>query len=108
MKKNSKSKKEKIVYLPMAVDLIHHGHINIINEGKKLGKVVVGLLTDKAIANYKRVPLSSYEQRKKVIENIVGVHAVMPQETDDYIPTIKKLKPDFFVHGDDWKAGVQK
>src|SRR3989344_5314600 len=108
MKKNSKSKKEKIVYLPMAVDLIHHGHINIINEGKKLGKVVVGLLTDEAIANYKRVPLSSYEQRKKVIENIVGVHAVMPQETDDYIPTIEKLKPDFFVHGDDWKAGVQK
>ncbi|MDP3696582.1 MAG: phosphoenolpyruvate mutase [Candidatus Taylorbacteria bacterium] len=98
---------EKIVYLPMAVDLIHHGHINIIKEGKKLGKVVVGLLTDQAIANYKRVPLSTYEQRKKVIENIVGVQEVIPQETDDYIPTIEKLKPDFFVHGDDWKTGVQ-
>jgi len=108
MKKTLKSKKEKIVYLPMAVDLIHHGHINIIHEGKKLGKVVVGLLTDEAIANYKRVPLSSYEQRKKVVENIVGVYAVMPQETDDYIPTIEKLRPDFFVHGDDWKTGVQK
>lgn len=98
---------EKIVYLPMAVDLIHHGHINIIEEGKKLGKVIVGLLTDRAIANYKRVPLSTYEQRKRVIENIVGVYAVIPQETDDYIPTIEKLKPDYFVHGDDWKTGAQ-
>ena len=98
---------EKVVYLPMAVDLIHHGHIKIIEEGKKLGKVVVGLLTDKAIVNYKRVPLSTFEQRKKVIENIVGVQAVIPQETDDYIPTIEKLKPDYFVHGDDWKTGVQ-
>lgn len=98
---------QKIVYLPMAVDLIHHGHINIIEEGKKLGKVVVGLLTDQAIARYKRIPLSTFEQRKKIIENIVGVHTVIPQESDDYISTIEKLKPDYFVHGDDWKTGVQ-
>lgn len=104
---NKKTKNEKIVYLPMAVDLIHHGHINIINEGRKLGKVVVGLLTDDAIASYKRVPLTSYEQRKRVVENIVGVHAVIPQKVDDYIPILKKLKPDYFVHGDDWKNGVQ-
>ena len=104
----NKNENDKIVYLPMAVDLIHHGHINIIEEGKKLGKVVVGLLTDRAIANYKRVPLSTYEQRKRVIENIVGVHAVVAQETDDYIPILEKLRPDYFVHGDDWRTGIQQ
>lgn len=102
-----KENDNKVVYLPMAVDLIHHGHINILNEGRKLGKVIVGLLTDEAIANYKRVPLSTYEQRKQVIENIIGVHSVIPQETDDYVPIIEKLKPDYFVHGSDWKTGVQ-
>lgn len=106
--KAKNAQKEKIVYLPMAVDVIHHGHINIIEEGKKLGKVIVGLLTDRAIANYKRIPLSTYEQRKRVIENIVGVHAVIPQEDDDYISVIQKLKPNYFVHGDDWKTGMQK
>ncbi len=103
-----KKNKEKIVYLPMAVDVIHHGHITIIHEGMELGKVIVGLLVDEAIAKYKRVPFTTYEQRKKVIENIVGVHAVIPQFEDDYVSTIKKLKPDYFLHGDDWKTGVQK
>ncbi len=107
MKKKIKTKKEKIVYLPMAVDLIHHGHINVINVGRKLGKVIVGLLTDKAIAKYKRVPLSTYEERKRIIENIVGVDHVVAQTTDEYVPILKKLKPDYFVHGDDWKTGVQ-
>lgn len=107
VKKSKINKKDKMVYLPMAVDLIHYGHIYIINEGAKLGKVTVGLLTDEAIARYKRVPLSSYEQRKSIVENIKGVHAVIKQESDDYVPIIKRLKPDFFVHGDDWKIGVQ-
>ncbi len=100
--------KEKTVYLPMAVDLIHIGHITIINEGAQLGKVIVGLLTDEAIARYKRVPLATYEQRKKVIESIVGVHAVVRQEDDDYVTIVKKLKPDYFIHGDEWKTDVQR
>src|SRR3989344_963178 len=99
---------EKIVYVPMAVDHIHGGHINIINEAKKLGKVVVGLLTDKAIANYKRVPLLPYEQRRIIIENVKGVDEVIKQEEDDYVPILRKIKPDYFVHGDDWKTGSQK
>jgi len=98
----------KKVYVGMCADLIHHGHINIINEARKLGEVTVGLLTDKAIAGYKRVPLLSYEQRKKIVENIVGVKEVIPQETLDYVPNLKKLKPDYVVHGTDWKHGVQK
>jgi len=99
---------DKIVYVPMSVDLVHIGHINIINEAKKFGKVIVGLLTDKAIANYKRVPFLSYDQRKIIIEHVKGVDEVIPQEEDDYVPIIKKLKPDYFVHGDDWKTGSQK
>lgn len=107
MSKPLARRSKKTVYLPMAVDIIHHGHINIINIGRELGTVTVGLLTDQAIARYKRVPLSTFEERKRVIENIVGVERVIAQETDDYLPIIKKLKPDFFVHGDDWKSGVQ-
>lgn len=101
-------KKEKTVYIGMSADLVHPGHLNIINEGAKLGLVVVGLLTDEAIASYKRLPYMSYEQRKVVIENIKGVERVVPQTTLDYRPNLKKIKPDFVVHGDDWKHGVQQ
>jgi len=106
--KQNNGSTEKVVYVPMAVDHIHEGHINIINEAKKLGKVVVGLLTDKAIANYKRVPLLPYEQRRIIIENVKGVDEVIKQEEDDYVPILRKIKPDYFVHGDDWKTGSQK
>jgi phosphoenolpyruvate phosphomutase len=104
----SSTKNEKIVYVAMAVDFLHMGHIKIINEAKKYGKVIVGLLTDEAIASYKRVPMTSYEQRKKIMENIVGVSKIIPQHTLDYTENLKKIKPDFVVHGDDWKRGVQK
>ena len=97
----------KKVYVGMSADLIHPGHLNIINEARKLGKVIVGLLTDKAIASYKRLPYMTYEQRKIVVENIKGVSEVIPQETLDYVPNLLKIKPDYVVHGDDWKEGVQ-
>lgn len=91
----------------MSADLVHPGHLNIIKEGAKLGEVVIGLLTDEAIASYKRLPYMSYEQRKTVVENIRGVSRVIPQTTLDYRPNLRKLKPDFVVHGDDWRMGVQ-
>ena len=97
-----------LVYVVMCADLIHHGHLNIIKEAKKYGEVIVGLLTDSAIASYKRVPALTYEERKIVVENIVGVSEVISQTTLDYVPNLEKLKPDFVVHGDDWKEGVQK
>lgn len=98
----------KKVYVGMSADMIHPGHLNIINEAKKLGDVIVGLLTDKAIAGYKRLPALKYEQRKIIIENIKGVSEVVPQHELDYSPNLRKLKPDFVVHGDDWKKGIQK
>ena len=101
-------KESKIVYIVMSVDLIHQGHINIISEGRKLGKVIIGLLTDEAISSYKRLPLITFADRKTIIENLKGVDKVIPQTTLDYVSNIKKLKPDYVVHGDDWKKGIQK
>ena len=98
----------KKVYVGMCADLIHHGHLNIINNAKQYGEVTIGLLTDNAIACYKRLPALNYKQRKIVIENIKGVKYVIPQDTLDYIPNLEKIKPDYVVHGDDWKVGIQK
>jgi len=92
----------------MSADLIHPGHLNIIAEARKYGEVTIGLLTDKAIAGYKRLPYLTFEQRKVIVENIKGVHQVVPQETLDYVPNLRLLKPDYVVHGDDWRTGVQK
>lgn len=97
----------KKVYIGMSADLVHPGHMNIIKEAAKLGELTIGLLTDKAIASYKRLPYMTYEQRKNVIENIKGVKDVVPQNSLDYRPNLEKLKPDIVVHGDDWKEGVQ-
>ena len=100
-------KKMKKVYVAMSVDLIHPGHINIIREAAKLGDITIGLLTDKAIASYKRLPYLTFEQRQIVIENIKGVKDVVPQSTLDYTSNLKDIKPDFVVHGDDWRIGIQ-
>jgi phosphoenolpyruvate phosphomutase len=98
----------KVVYVGMSADLIHPGHLNIINAARELGEVTVGLLTDRAIASYKRLPFLSYEQRKVIVENIKGVSRVIPQDTLDYVPNLRTLRPDYVVHGDDWRTGVQK
>lgn len=97
--------KEKLVYVPMAVDILHPGHINIIKVSAEYGRVMVGLFTDEAIASYKRVPYMPYEQRKIVIENIKGVDEVVPQLTRDYEDNLRKYKPDYMVHGTDWREG---
>jgi phosphoenolpyruvate phosphomutase len=97
----------KTVYVAMSADLIHPGHINILQQAAQHGNVVVGLLTDSAIASYKRLPFMTYEQRETVIANISYVDRVLPQETLDYRPNLRALKPDIVVHGDDWRSGVQ-
>lgn len=94
----------KKVYLGLTGDIIHPGIINIINEGAKYGDVIIGLLTDKAIVNHKRLPYLTYEQRKTVAENLHNVKKVIPQDDWSYVPNLLKLKPDFIIHGDDWKT----
>ncbi len=103
-KKNS----NKLVYIALSVDIIHEGHINIIKIAKKYGKVVIGLLTDEAIASYKSIPYLDYNRRKTVVQNIKYVSKVVPQHTLSYVSNLNLIKPDFVVHGDDWKTGIQK
>ncbi len=98
----------KTCYIGMSADLIHPGHLNIINHGAALGEVVVGLLTDAAIASYKRVPFMTFEQRKLVVEQLKGVSKVIAQSTLDYVPNLEMLRPDYVVHGDDWREGIQQ
>ena len=101
-------KKNKIAYVGMSADIIHDGHINILKKASKYGKVIVGLLTDEAIASYKKIPLINFERRKIIVKNLKYVSKVVPQYSLDYVPNLKILKPDFVIHGDDWKKGVQK
>jgi len=98
----------KTVYVGMSADLIHPGHLNIINEARKFGAVTVGVMTDEAIATYKRPAYMNYEQRKLIIMSIKGVDNAVPQTTLDYEPNLRKYRPDYVVHGDDWKTGVQR
>jgi len=100
--------KEKIVYLGMIADIMHPGLINIISEGAKYGDVMIGLFTDKAIATHKRLPYLTYEQRKNVVEHIQGVAQVVPQDAWSYVPNLKKYKPNYIIHGDDWVEGPDK
>ncbi len=100
--------KEKTVYMCMSTDVIHGGHINIINKAAKLGKLIIGVLSDEAVCSYKRFPLIPFEERKTLYENINGVYKVVEQKTLSYKENILKIKPDYVVHGDNWKVGYQK
>ncbi len=96
------------VYVAMSADLIHPGHINVLNVARGLGDVTIGLLTDEAIASYKRLPYMTYRDRFAVVSELQGVVKVVAQETLDYVPNLMALKPDYVVHGDDWKTGPQQ
>lgn len=97
----------KTVYVGLASDFIHAGILNIIKKAALLGDVIVGALTDEVIASYKRVPLLDYPTRKDVYANIKGVTAVVEQNSLSYRDNLLKIKPDYVVHGDDWRTGVQ-
>ena len=101
-------KKDSVVYVGLAADILHEGHMNILKKASNYGKVTVGLLTDQAISSYKRFPHLNFKQRYSVIKNIKYVSKVIPQDTLDYRKNLNLIKPDFVVHGDDWKSGIQK
>ena len=96
------------VYMCFSTDIIHSGHIAIIQKAAQLGRVTVGVLSDEAVANFKRFPLVPYAERKALIENIRGVAEVVEQKQLSYVENLRALKPDYVVHGDDWKEGFQK
>jgi phosphoenolpyruvate mutase len=101
-------KKNKTVYVGMSADLVHPGHLNIIKKAEELGEVLIGLLTDKAISSYKRLPFMPFEQRYEVVNSIKGVSRVVPQDSHDYESNLRKYRPDYVLHGDDWREGVQR
>tara|TARA_B100000787_G_scaffold169181_1_gene159650 strand:- start:718 stop:2022 length:1305 start_codon:yes stop_codon:yes gene_type:complete len=98
----------KNVYVGLSADILHEGHINILKIASQYGNVIVGLLTDEAIASYKNIPYLDFNKRKIVVENIKFVNKVIPQNTLDYVDNLELIKPNYVVHGDDWKTGVQK
>ena len=99
---------KEIVFVPMACDLIHEGHINILENAAKYGKVIVGLLTDEAISVYKPLPLLNYKRRLKIIKSMKYVDSVVKTTDWDYKKSLNNIKPKYVVHGDDWKFNNQK
>ena len=104
----SEELKRPIVYMCFSTDIIHSGHIAIIKKAQELGNLVVGVLSDEAIASYRHFPMVPFEERKALFENIAGIYKVIEQKTWGYKEVLNELKPEFLVHGDDWKEGFQK
>ena len=98
----------KTVYMSFSTDMLHSGHIAIIEKAAALGQLTIGVLTDQVIASYKRYPLLSYEERVNMLQSIRGVYRTVEQNSLSYADNLRKLRPDYVVHGDDWKSGVQK
>lgn len=103
-----KEVENKTVYMCFSTDMIHSGHISIIRKAEKLGKLIIGVLSDEAVITYKRFPLMPFDERKTMFENISGVYKVVEQTSLSYKENLEKYKPDYVVHGDDWLTGVQK
>ncbi len=103
-----KAVENRTVYMCFASDIIHGGHIKIIRRAQRLGKLVIGVLSDEAVASYKRFPLVPEAERMRLFENIAGVSKVVAQRTLSYRENLEKYHPDIVVHGDDWCTGFQQ
>ena len=98
----------KKVFMSISTDVIHGGHINMINNAAALGELTLGVLNDKVVASYKRFPLLSCKERMKIAASIQGVSHVIEQDSMSYRKIVKELRPDIIVHGDDWRTGLQQ
>ena len=96
------------VYIVFAAEILHAGHIALIRKAKHLGRVIIGVLADETVAQYRRFPLVSFADRRAMFENIAGVYQVVEQKTLSYRENLERLKPNIVVHGDDWRTGFQK
>ncbi len=95
------------VYLCFSTDLIHSGHIALLRKARRLGKLIVGVLSDEAVSSYKRFPLVPFPERMALMQSLGLVDQVVEQRTLSYRENLEKYRPDFVVHGDDWISGVQ-
>ncbi len=99
---------ERTVYMCFSTDVLHSGHIALLRKAQKLGKVIVGVLSDEAVVTYKRYPLLPFEERKALFESIAGISKIVKQETLSYRENLEKYHPTYVVHGDNWVTGIQK
>ena len=96
------------VYMCFSTDIIHSGHISIIRKAEKLGKLIIGVLSDEAIASFRHFPILPFAERKSLMESIAGVYRVVEQHKLSYADNLREIKPTYVVHGDDWREGFQK
>ena len=96
------------IYMCFSTDVLHNGHISIIKRAKRLGKLIIGVLSDEAIVSNGRFPLISFNERKNVFENIIGVHKVVEQKTISYKENLEKYRPKYVIHSDNWIYDFQK
>ena len=99
---------KRTVYMCFSTEYIHSGHVAIINKARRLGRLIIGILSDEVVASFKRYPLIPFEERKALFENLAGVERVVKQETLSYAKNLRELKPDYVAHGNDWCEGFQK
>lgn len=98
----------KEVYACFCTDVIHEGHLNVIKEAAKYGEVIAGVLSDAAMIRYNRFPIVSFEERKKMLEELPEVSRVVVQKEVMYEEILKEIKPDYVIHGDNWKEGPMR
>jgi len=103
-----KEVENRTVYMCFSTDILHSGHISIIKKAERLGRLIIGILSDEAVISYKRFPLLPYEERKIMFENVAGVYRVVEQKILSYRENLEKYQPTYVVHGDDWNTGFQK
>ena len=96
------------VYLNFATDILHSGHINLIRRAARFGRLIIGVLSDEAVASYKRFPMIPFEERKSLFETLAGVYKVVEQRTTSLRENLEKYRPDYVVHGDDWVTSYQR
>ena len=95
------------VYLCFSTDLLHSGHIALLRKARRLGRLIIGVLSDEAVASYKRFPLVPFQERMALMRSLSLVDRVVEQRTLSYRENLERYRPDYVVHGDDWTAGVQ-
>lgn len=100
--------RSRVVYMCFSADLIHSGHLAIIRKAARLGRLMIGVLSDEAVVSFKRYPLLPFEERKAVFENLGCVWKTVTQETLSYRENLERYRPDIVVHGDDWREGFQR
>ena len=98
----------KLVYMCFATDVIHEGHMNVVNEAKKYGRVVAGVLCDSAMVRFNRFPTVSFEERLQMVKDIPEIDEVVVQNETMYDNILRQIKPDYVIHGDNWCEGPER